>query len=668
MPLARNGRQTPPGRVPHRVVHPLAVAVSNGLSRAFRSAIVYAVAMPAANVFTSTPSPAGTADRRVRSWARAWRWLAAALSGGLLVFCLAPWNQEWLCWLALTPLIAAVWTAPSSRPVPIDPRAPVSRLRRLRARLAGWWRQRWIRCFFLGYLCGLIYIWGAFYWLTTVTVPGWFILGPYMACYPAVWCVFIGTLAWPGPVFTPVVSTADDGPHRKHGLFIWNPAPANGSLLLRSRWNLWFAFLSAAAWVGLEWVRGWLFSGFGWNDLGIALHGNLPLLQIAEWTGVGGLSFLAAFVNVIAVATVARFYLEVRAHRVRPHFDFTLTLAGLMVLIVTGVRTLKHSHDELARPGASIPLRVAAIQAAIPQGEKWDPAHVDSIVRTYDDLTATALATRPQLLLWPEAATPYGMYDSRGQTIDNTFRVVKTGRCNLLFGTLDFDFGADGRSQADYNAAMMLNPDRRRVQVYRKIHLVPYGEYVPYRKEFPPIAWIVGDQVPGDFAFGKEPTVFEAVDPDVRVAPLICFEDALAELTRQPVLRGAQLLANVTNDAWFQRTAASRQHFNEAVFRTVENRRPLVRCANTGVTAFVDRDGRVTQMLLMPDGTIFGQGILSGVVNVPTGSDLTFYTQHGDIFSMACATAAGLAAFLYGWRKLRRLEIRRRGAAEAGRA
>ena len=153
------------------------------------------------------------------------------------------------------------------------------------------------------------------------------------------------------------------------------------------------------------------------------------------------------------------------------------------------------------------------------------------------------------------------------------------------------------------------------------------------------------------------------MNPAVRLSPLICFEDALGELTRQSVLRGAQLLVNVTNDAWFGRTAASRQHFDEAVFRTVENRRPLVRCANTGVTAFVDRDGRVTQMLLQPDGTVFGQGILAGVVDVPTGTGLTFYTRHGDVFSVACAAAAALAAFMAGWRRLRRVEIQRQRSA-----
>ena len=624
--------------------------------------------MSSAEAIRRHAPPAHSAGGAGPRWLGIWPWAAALLSGGLLVFCLSPWEQDWLCWLALTPLLAAVWFFPAALPSPELADAPASRVRRFRARFARWRRQRWVRCFLLGYVCGLVYIWGAFYWLTTVTVPGWFILGPYMACYPAVWSVFVGTLAWPGPTPAPeaVGSSWRGGQPAGGGLFVWNPLPASGSPLLRSRWNLWFAFLAAASWVGLEWVRGWLFSGFGWNDLGVALHGNLPLLQIAEWTGVGGLSFVAAFVNVIAVATVARFFLEVRTHRVRPHFDFTLTLAGLMVLIALGVRTLKHSQDEITLPGAAVPLRVAAVQAAIAQNEKWDPTRADRIIQTYEELTDTALGTRPQLLLWPEAATPYGMFDSRGQTLQTTMGVANRGKCNLLFGTLDFDFGADGRSQADYNAAMMVIPASEHVQVYRKIHLVPYGEYVPYRKQFPPIAWIVGDQVPGDFAFGTEPTVFETANPDVRVAPLICFEDALGELTRQPVLRGAQLLVNVTNDAWFQRTAASRQHFNEAVFRTVENRRPLVRCANTGVTAFVDRDGRVTQLLRQPDGTIFGQGILAGVVDVPIAGELTFYTRHGDVFSMACATAAGLAAFLYGWRKLRRVELRRRGGEPGG--
>ena len=594
--------------------------------------------------------PRPLSERQTRSpLRRLWPWLAALASGGLLVLCLSPWDQQWLCWLGLTPLIAALW-AEDDRDVatPAGETAPRWRWQR-------WLRTRWARAFWLGYVAGLVFFWGAFYWIWQVTEPGWVVLGFYMACYFAVWSVFVAMVARPWNV----PASAEGSPRRRPALVEPDPALA-GSSLLRSRWNLWFAFLGAAAWVAMEWVRGWMFSGFGWNEIGAGLHANLPFIQIAEWTGVGGLSFLAVFVNVIAVATVRRFWLEVRLHRVRPHFDFTLTLAALLLVFSFGIHRLQQFRRDAAVPGATIPLRVAAVQAGIAQTEKWDPSREKGILDTYQELTEDAIATRPQLLLWPEAATPYGMYDSRGSTYPFVTGLAHQAGANFLFGTLDYDFGPDGHAQADYNAAMLLTPGSKTVQTYRKIHLVPYGEYVPYRHDFPLFAWIVGDQVPGDFARGTEPGVFTTADPALRIAPLICFEDTLAPLVREPVRRGAQLLVNITNDAWFGHTAASRQQLAEATFRTVENRRPMVRCANTGVTTFLDADGRLTQILRQPGGSIFEPGVLAGVVNVPVNPPLTFYTRHGDVFSVACTLAAGLAALLAGWRRLRRLELRRR--------
>jgi apolipoprotein N-acyltransferase len=176
-------------------------------------------------------------------------------------------------------------------------------------------------------------------------------------------------------------------------------------------------------------------------------------------------------------------------------------------------------------------------------------------------------------------------------------------------------------------------------QVYRKLHLVPFGEYVPGRHAVPFIARIVGDQVPADFTRGKEPVVFRLTN-GMKVAPLICFEDTLGDLTRQFVLRGAQLLANVTNDGWFLHSAASQQHLDNAVFRCVENRRPLVRAANTGVTCFVNEFGHVTQTLRGPNGSTFAEGVLTGVVQVPTTSATTFYTRRGDLFAELCGCVA----------------------------
>ena len=616
---------------------------------------------------TTRPAPATPAlpwrdQRAVRTLARWWPWLAAVASGLLLTVGLEPWNQEWACWVALMPLIAAVW-ADGGMTGLVPPGVGGKRrwYARLRPRVP---RERWARGFFLGYVTGLTFYWAAFCWLTEVTGPGWFILGFYMGLYPALFGWFVATVArpWKSP------ATAGDTAVRLRpsaGWFVFNPAPASGSPLLRSRWNLVFAFLGASAWTAQEWLRGWLLTGWGWNDLGVALHRNVPFLQVAEWTGVGGLSFLAAFVNFILVATVARFVLEVRAHRVRAHFDFTLTLAGVMLVFTFGVRTLQRSQREAGQPGVMIPLRVACVQASIPQTEKWSREFANSIYRTFEEMSAEAAASRPQLLLWPEACTPYGMYDGRGNTYQFTHEIVRRTGANLLFGTLDYDFGPDGRDQADYNACMMLVPGDKRVQTYRKIHLVPFGEYVPLRPVF---GAIIGDKVPGDFGVGTEPGMFDTGNPEVRVAPLICFEDTIGRVAREPVRLGAQLLVNLTNDGWFGHSAANRQQMAEAVFRTVENRRPLVSCANTGVTAFVDRDGRITQILHGPDGSVFGRGILSGVVPVPANPTLTFYTRHGEAFSAACAAGCGLVWFFAFWRWLRRLTIprRRRGEIKPG--
>ncbi|HXA08945.1 MAG TPA: apolipoprotein N-acyltransferase, partial [Chthoniobacterales bacterium] len=188
----------------------------------------------------------------------------------------------------------------------------------------------------------------------------------------------------------------------------------------------------------------------------------------------------------------------------------------------------------------------------------------------------------------------------------------------------------------DYNAALLVSNGAENIQVYHKLHLVPFGEYVPGRHTVPFIAAIVGDQVPGDFTRGKEPVVFRLTTDQVKVAPLICFEDTLGELTRQFVLRGANLLANVTNDGWFLHTAAGRQQLANAVFRCVETRRPMARAANTGVTCFVNRFGRVTQMLLDAKGSQFTEGVLTGAVEVPTAGTLTFYVRHGELFAKGC--------------------------------
>ena len=197
------------------------------------------------------------------------------------------------------------------------------------------------------------------------------------------------------------------------------------------------------------------------------------------------------------------------------------------------------------------------------------------------------------------------------------------------------------------------------MQVYRKVHLVPFGEYVPGRNSVPLLARIVGDQVPGDFIAGRDYTVFSLTNSDVQVAPLVCFEDTIGELVRRFVLPaenspGANLLVDITNDAWFLHSAGSHQHLVNA-FSLRRDTPADGRAANTGVTCLINQFGRITQVLKDDKGSTFTEGVLTGEIKVPTEHELTFYVRHGELFAKACAIVTLLAIVAAGVLRRRKL-------------
>lgn len=532
---------------------------------------------------------------------RAWPWLAAICSGLLYTSCFAPFNLTWFCWIALTPLIAAILFSGKGS------------------------RHPWLRNLALGYVTGLTFFWTALSWLTTVTILGWFVLQFYMAIYFALWAWFCGLLR-------------PREAKRQLSAGKWDQMLAEArstAALPRSPWtkstnNLLIAFLLAAAWTTQEWLRGWVFSGWGWNGLGVALHDTWPLIQIAEFTGVAGLSFMVAFANVILVTTAYRLVLEARTHTTRPHFDLTLTMATIVGVLTFGLRA-----SQVSTP--TKPLRVAAVQSNVPQNQKFDPQFTTKIFDKFQRLSEIALRSNPppDLLIWPESSMP-GPVLIEPESNKFVMDLAASAESDLLLGTIDEE------NRDVYNAALLISDGGERVQVYRKVHLVPFGEYVPGRHRVPLLARIVGDQVPGDFSAGREYTVFSLTNSDVQVAPLICFEDTIGELVRQFVLSteanpGANLLVDITNDGWFLHSAGSHQHLANAIFRCVETRRPMLRAANTGVTCFVNQSGRITQVLRDESGSTFTEGVLTGEIKVPTEHDFTFYTRHGELFAKACA-------------------------------
>jgi apolipoprotein N-acyltransferase len=530
-----------------------------------------------------------------------WPWLAAICSGALYAACFAPFDLTWFCWIALTPLIAAIWFSGSQS------------------------RHRWFRNLLLGYVAGLTFFWIVFSWLTTVTILGWFVLEFYMAIYFAIWAWLCGLLRpREGKQRSPGVSKWDQMLMRARSTAAPPPSP-----WIKSTNNLRLAFILAAAWTTQEWLRGWIFSGFGWNNLGIALHDYWPLIQITEVTGVAGLSFLVAFANVILLTTAYRLIVEARTRVMRPHFDFTVTMAAIVGILIFGLRAAQNSPPTKS-------LRVAAVQSNVPQTQKFDPQFTRRIFDQFRRLSEIALRSNPppDLLVWPESSMP-GPVLADQESYKFVMDLAASADTDLLLGTIDVD------KEDIYNAALLVSDGGEHVQVYRKIHLVPFGEYVPGRHTVPLLAQIVGNQVPGDFKRGKEYTVFTLTNSEIHVGPLICFEDTIGDLTRQFVLPsetspGANLLVDVTNDGWFKTSAGSHQHLANAIFRCVETRRPMIRAANTGVTCFINQFGRVTQMLRDETGSTFTEGVLAGEIKVPTEQELTFYVRHGELFAKAC--------------------------------
>lgn len=509
-------------------------------------------------------------------------WVLSLISGVLMGVCYPPWGLGDLIWVALIPLVWAVWfCAPSAR--------------RNRLRVAGF-----------GYVCGLVFFAMTASWLTTLTWPGTILLIFYFALYFAGWTLFAHLLI--------------------HGSSN-NENPA----WLRSIHNLRVCALGAAGWVAMEWLRGIIFPAFGWNGLGIAQHANVPLIQIADITGVGGISFLIAMTNLMLAASIKRLVLEIKSGARRPHYDFAITVGLVALAWIYGVR------EVFRPPPESTEIRFAAVQANIPQQVRNNADFEMDVLETYQKQTLSAMAMKPDLILWPESSTPSPLLGNQ-RTWDLVRNLAEQHEGDLLLGTTHW--GKEG----DFNSIALLTARGTQAQLYHKMHLVPFGEYVPLREEFPLIAKIVGDLVPDDFDSGHEFKVLEMEAKSIKLGPLVCFEDTLGELARHSVLLGAQAFVVATNDGWFLESAGSKQHLQNAIFRCVENKRPMIRAANTGVTCSINRHGVVKETLKNEEGSTFMQGILFGKIDAPTNARLTFYAQYGEIFSIFCLAISGISA------------------------
>ncbi len=489
----------------------------------------------------------------------------AILSGLLLTAAHPPSSLSWIAWFALVPLLTAI-------------------------------RGRDARASFrLGLMAGLTHYLTLLYWVIVALahyggMSLWVSSGPlllltlYLALYPAVYAALV-------------------------------------SRLPRGFAALW----AAGFWVALEYLRAHLLTGFPWSLLGHTQYASLHLIQVADLSGVYGISFLIAAMNGVIYGVL--FCPETRRHAA---FALETTACVLLLAATWGYGAHRLSMIPAPTPPADS-LRVALVQGNVDQAVKWKPAFQRATLETYETLSRTAGQFRPDLILWPETALPF-FFQEPHPLSKRVRQLPQELQSALLFGSPAY--GRKNGTTRYFNRAYLLDRDAAMIQHYDKVHLVPFGEYVPLKR------WLffVSRLVPaaGDFEPGArlEPLRQGRLSAGV----LICFEVIFPSLARRSVLHGANVLVNLTNDAWFGPTSAPFQHLSMSVFRAVENRRFLLRAANTGISAVIDPAGRIRTR-----SRLFEKAVLTDSIAL-SSSPPTFYTRHGDLFalvlSMACAFRA----------------------------
>jgi len=383
--------------------------------------------------------------------------------------------------------------------------------------------------------------------------------------------------------------------------------------------------LLPAFWVALEYLRGNLFTGFPWVLAGYTQADYLPLIQVADTTGVWGISF------VIIVSNTALSFIAghlIRKERGRAPLAPAAIAVALVVSITSyGFIRMKAVDSEAARWSG---FRIGVAQGSIDQGLKWDGRYQQETLDIYSALTEKASGRFARLVIWPETAIPF-YYEPERIEEGQVGELAKKTSSFILTGSPSYTYNPATNEVRYFNSAFLINTAGETVGKYEKFHLVPFGEYVPLRGILPfgKLTAGIGDFTEGP---GPVPIAFEGGG----IGTLVCFESIFPEIARGHVNNGATMLANLTNDAWFGYTSAPYQHFQMAVFRAVENRTFLVRSANTGISAVIDPNGRIREKT-----GLFERTIITDDIRLKQGA-LTFYTLYGDLFAWGCSIITGI--------------------------
>jgi apolipoprotein N-acyltransferase len=393
-------------------------------------------------------------------------------------------------------------------------------------------------------------------------------------------------------------------------------------------------------WTALEWFRTYVPASFPWNLLGYVAYRNLELIQFAEFTGVYGVSALIVFFNAVVYVVVAR-----RGTYRQQAACLSVLTAMMIVFVAFGAWRISN----LKKAPSTGSLKIAMVQGNIPQSLKWDPNFLPQSYKVYQDATVDAAKRGADLIVWPEAAAAFLFQpDDRYPAMlagDAQYRAALLTLAHnigkpILFGAPALAIQND-RVAGFYNRAYLIDVNGQgEVDAhYDKIELVPFGEYVPARAI---LGFFVEKVVHGfgDMMPGSEQTLFEV--KGAKLGILICYESIFPDLTRREVNEGADVLVNITNDAWYGESSAPYQVLAMAALRSVETKVPMVRVANTGISTLIEPSGQITDRT-----QLFKR--LTSIVDVSWRPVKTVYTLVGDLFAEICF-ALTLIGVILGWR------------------
>ncbi|HQP91139.1 MAG TPA: apolipoprotein N-acyltransferase [Candidatus Omnitrophota bacterium] len=439
----------------------------------------------------------------------------------------------------------------------------------------------------LSYITGVVFFISTLFWLINVSIAGMVVLCLYLALYVAV--------------------------------FGFGFALFNAKLPFLER-----CFFFPSLWVALEYLRGNIFTGLPWALLGNGQAPNLLAIQGADITGVFGVSFIVVFFNY--------FIYQIIIERVKTRH---LVICTLVLVFWFSYGLFRIFEDQKK----SCFVKVAVVQGNIDQEIKWAPAFRDIIFKKYKLLTElVSMKELPGLVVWPE--TSYPDYLSLGIDDMQLKEFARDNGVAILAGSITL------RSMCYFNSAVLFSQKGEILKTYDKIHLVPFGEFLPARKIFPFLENIVPIE---DFTRGREYSVFSLPArycPVFKFSSLICFEDIFGDLARRFILKGADVLINMTNDAWFGDSSSPYQHMQASVLRAVENRVVVVRAANTGISCFIDDRGKVYKEIKDRSGKpVFVTGYGSAWVYKTQRTGL--YTKIGDVFALISILYA-IIIFVWG--------------------